>query len=164
MRRVILMRHAKSSWGQPGLADHARPLNERGKRSARALGEWLRRRTFLPDQILSSTSRRTRETCERLGFEVETRFLDSLYHAEPDDLLGALQQGEGECVLVLGHNPGIGDFAQDIVDTPPDHARFADFPTGATLVVDFDIDDWSALTPGTRGHVAGFVVPRELVG
>ncbi|MGM0740585.1 MAG: SixA phosphatase family protein [Pseudomonadota bacterium] len=163
MRRVILMRHAKSSWGQSGLDDHARPLNGRGRRSAKALGAWLRDRNFTPDQILSSTSQRTRETCEQLGFEVKTRFLDSLYHADPDDLLGALQQGEGACVLLLGHNPGIGDFAQDIVDTPPDHARFADYPTGATLVVTFDINDWSALHPGMRGHVEGFIVPRELV-
>lgn len=163
MRRVIVMRHAKSSWGQPGLDDHARPLNERGKRSAKALGQWLRKINFAPDQILSSTSLRTRETCERLGFKVKTDFLEVLYHADPDDLLGALQQADGDCVLLLGHNPGIGDFAQDIVDAPPYHTRFADYPTGATLVVTFDIDDWSALRPGMRGHVEAFVVPRELV-
>ena len=60
-RRLILMRHAKSSWDNPFAEDHQRPLNGRGKRSAKAIGEWLRAQGYLPDQILSSSATRTRE-------------------------------------------------------------------------------------------------------
>lgn len=163
MKRLILMRHAKSSWGEPELSDHARPLNGRGKRSAEALGDWLRQRNFTPDQILSSSSTRTRETFAKLGLNGDVQWLDRLYHADPDDILRALRQATGQTVLVLGHNPGIAEFAQDIVEKAPDHPRFDDYPTGATLVAEFDIDDWSLLEMGT-GRTLAFVVPRELTG
>jgi len=161
MKRLILMRHAKSSWDHPGLSDHLRPLNGRGKQSAEALGDWLRRNKFIPNQILSSSSTRTRETFARLQLEGDVQWMDSLYHAEPEDMLGALQQATGQSVLMLGHNPGMAEFAQDIVEIPPDHARFADYPTGATFVAEFDIADWSSVSPGT-GRPLAFVVPREL--
>lgn len=163
MKRLILMRHAKSCWDHPDLSDHARPLNGRGKTSAEALGHWLKESNFIPDQILSSSSIRTRETFEGLKLTGDVRWMDSLYHAEPEDMLDALRQATGQSVLMLGHNPGIAEFAQELVETPPDHARFADYPTGATLVAEFDIDDWSTLEPGT-GQPRAFVVPRELIG
>lgn len=162
MKRLILMRHAKSSWGEPELSDHARPLNGRGKRSAEALGEWLKQRKFVPYQTLSSSSTRTRETFAKLELKGEVQWLDGLYHADPDDILRALRQATGQTVLLLGHNPGIAEFAQDIVEKAPDHPRFDDYPTGATLVAEFDIDDWSLLETGT-GHALDFVVPRDLI-
>ena len=161
MKRLILMRHAKSSWKEAGLNDHERPLNGRGRRSATALGAWLRDQKYIPDQILSSSSARTRETWERLGLVGAPAFLDGLYHAGPDRMLTALRDADGAVVLMLGHNPGIAEFAQDMVAEAPDHARFADYPTGATLVVDFDIDDWSQLELGT-GRPRDFIIPREL--
>ena len=161
MKRLILMRHAKSSWKNAGLSDHDRPLNGRGRRSATALGEWMKANKFIPDQILSSTSERTRETWKRLGLVGEPAFETRLYHAEPGRILSTLQEAEGTVVLMLGHNPGIGDLAQDIVAEAPGHSRFADYPTGATLVVDFDIDNWSMLHPRT-GRPCAFVVPRDL--
>ena len=160
-RRLIVMRHAKSSWDHPGLRDHDRPLNGRGRRSAAALGRWLRDEGYLPDQILSSTSARTRETCLRLGLDAPADYLPALYHAAPSDMFGALRGSTGQCVLMLGHNPGIAGFAEALMAVPPDHPRFPDYPTCATLVADFDLSDWRDLEPGT-GRAVAFVIPREL--
>ena len=76
-------------------------------------------------------------------------------------MLAALQGAAGATVLMLGHNPGIGDFAQSIVAAPPQHARFADYPTGATLVIAFEDVGWADLR-WRSGTVEDFVVPHEL--
>ena len=162
IRRLILMRHAKSSWDDPLQSDHDRPLNKRGRRSADALGDWLRGCAYLPDEILCSTAARTCETCDRLRLgDVTTQYLDGLYMAGPDRMLAALQGAAGATVLMLGHNPGIGDFAQSIVAAPPQHDRFADYPTGATLVIAFEDVAWADLR-WCSGTVEDFVVPHEL--
>ncbi|MFT4959136.1 MAG: phosphohistidine phosphatase [Paracoccaceae bacterium] len=160
-RTLILMRHAKSNWDAPVAGDHARPLNDRGRRSATAMGNWMRTQGWIPDQVLSSSSARTRETFARLGFVIAGEFTDALYHAGPDQMRQTLAQTSGETVLLLGHNPGIAEFAEQLVQLGPDHPRFYDYPTGATLVVKFDIDNWDLLKPGT-GIVLDFTVPRDL--
>lgn len=161
MKRLILMRHAKSSWSDATLGDRDRPLNGRGRASADALGNWLRQKSYVPDQTLSSSSARTRETFERLGFSCDARFLDALYHAGPEDMLQVLRQATGQTVLMLGHNPSICWLAHWLVASMPSHTRFADYPTGATLVVHFPVEHWQGLARGT-GLVRDFVVPREL--
>lgn len=160
-RRLILMRHCKSDWSHD-LKDHDRPLNPRGQRSARALGQWLRQSGTLPDQILCSSALRTRETCDGLRLAVEPELRADLYLAEPGAMLAALRQARGATVLMIGHNPGIADLAQRLVTTPPPHPRFDDYPTGATLVASFPIDDWQALTPAS-GTVQEFISPRDLI-
>ena len=161
MRRLVLMRHAKSSWDDPTLEDHDRPLNKRGKRSAKALGDWLRAQTIVVDEALVSSSARTRETFQHLKIECDRQILENLYHAGPDDMLKILKSATGQTVLMIGHNPGISWFAKDLMATPPEHSRFDDYPTGGTLVARFDIPDWNALTLGT-GQLEAFVIPREL--
>ena len=161
MKRLILMRHAKSDWSTGG-ADHQRPLNKRGRNSAKALGDWLRAQGLAPDQALCSSATRTRETLALLDLEVETRYEDRLYHAGPVAMLKCLSEAGGDTVIMVGHNPGIAEFADELMATPPRQPRFADYPTGATLVADFEIDDWSELEPGT-GTTTGFVIPRELL-
>ncbi len=162
-RRLILMRHAKSSWSDPKLRDHDRPLNGRGRRSAQALGDWMREEGLIPDQIMCSSSVRTRETCDRLKLDCEPDLMSELYHASASEMLRTLRGAHGTCVLMLGHSPGIGDCAQNLVAHRPSHHRFFDYPSGATLVVDFAIDDWLRLTPGS-GQTVKFVIPRELLG
>ncbi len=161
MRQLILMRHAKSSWGDPTLGDHARPLNTRGQRAARALGPWLRAEDLLPDQILCSTSARTRETCDRLALAVAPELWDRLYLADPAEMLAVLRASRGARVLMIGHNPGICVLAHALVQEPPAHDRFEDYPTGATLVAGFGIKDWSELSCDT-GVVQAFVTPHDL--
>lgn len=145
------------------MEDYARPLNKRGERSAQAVGAWLRGKDYLPDQTLCSSAVRTRETLEGLDLPGQVDILDTLYHAEPATLLAELRQARGDTVAVIAHNPGIGAFAAAMVAEAPPHGRFADYPTGATLIVDFEIDDWADVAPGT-GRVRNFITPRELTG
>ena len=160
---LILTRHAKSAWNTDAPSDHARPLNKRGRRSAGALGQWLRDQDLCPDQVLSSSAQRTRETWELMELEAATTFTERLYHATPEIILDVLREANRPTVLLLAHNPGILEFAHRIVKHPPAHSRFEDYPTGATLVARFDIAEWSALQLAS-GRVQDFVVPRELLG
>ncbi|QPM90759.1 SixA phosphatase family protein [Pseudooceanicola algae] len=163
MPRLILMRHAKSSWGDPTLDDHDRVLNPRGRRAAKALGLWLRDRGYLPDVALVSSAARTQETFDRLGLgpSVVHRCLPQLYHAGPARLMQGLRSGSGATLLLVAHNPGIAEFAERILTDAPAHPRFADYPTGATLVADFPAPDWASVDFGGAIPV-DFIVPRDL--
>ncbi len=122
--RLILMRHAKSSWDNALLEDHARTLNGRGRLSAKALGDWMRQKSYHPDQVLCSSAMRTRETFAGLNIAADTAFLDSLYLASNDRMFTVLRGASEALVLMLGHNPGISCFAEQLVVTPPAHTRF----------------------------------------
>jgi len=163
MKRLILMRHAKSDWSGGATGDHDRPLNARGRKSATGLGDWLRDGSFIPDQVLCSSAARTKETLARLGLpeSAEVTLTRELYLASEDRILKHLQGASGDCVMVICHNPGVGVFADMIVKTPPEHGDFMGYPTGATLVADFDVDTWGAIRWGT-GKVFDFAVPRDL--
>ncbi len=161
--RLILMRHAKSSWDDPLQEDHDRPLNGRGRTSAKLIGDWLRDKKYVPDQVLSSSSARTRETYARLQFICDAQFSEGLYHAEPGAMMQHLRRAKTNCVLMLSHNPGIAWFAQELLQVPPPHPRFFDYPTCATLVAEFPIAHWSELKPGI-GRAVDFIIPRELTG
>ena len=160
-RTLILMRHAKSAWADPGAQDFDRPLNKRGRQSATVLGDWLRARDHRPDDILCSAARRTVETCEGLAMDAPVTQMRELYLADAETMLAALHKAKGATVAMIGHNPDIGGFAADLVAEAPDHPRFADYPTGATLVARFDIDTWADLRMGT-GRAVDFTVPRDL--
>ena len=162
-KRLILMRHAKASWDNDLLDDHARALNGRGRLSAKALGDWMRQRNYLPDQILCSDAKRTRETFAELRIVADTAFLGALYLAQIDQMLSILHRATGNSVLMIGHNPGISWFAKQMVTIPPAHSRFPDYPTGAITVIEFDTPDWGHAKPGS-GQVVDFAIPRELTG
>lgn len=160
--RLILTRHAKSDWTLGIDTDHARPLNARGERSATAIGDWLRAQGHVPDQVLCSSATRTRQTLDLMKVDAPVRFEDRLYHASSDVMLDSLQSAEGETVLMIGHNPGIAEFAARLLSRSPQHNRFGAYPTCATLVADFDLASWSDLRPAT-GKAIDFIVPRELI-
>ena len=161
--RLILMRHAKSSWDNPEWSDRERPLNKRGHRSAVALGKWLTEKGYKPDIVLCSTAERTRQTLDGLKLGVvPVKYLDALYHASTNVLLNALQDnGAGKSVLIITHNPGCANFADRIVNHPHDHDQFHHYPTGATLVADLPIERWQD-AEFHSGEAVDFVVPREL--
>ena len=160
--RLILSRHAKSSWGHGDLPDHDRPLNKRGRASAEAIGHWLRGKGFVPDTVLSSSSARTRETYDYMGFEATPQFTRALYLASAPEMLRALHGASGETVLLLGHNPGTGEMAERLAETLPRHPRFLDYPTCATTVFEFDAETWADAGFG-KGRVLAFTVPRDLI-
>jgi len=162
---LILTRHAKSDWDDPHLSDHDRVLNDRGRGAAPKVGRWLKDHGHLPDAALVSSARRTVETWEllapELGVSVPMTLAPGLYHAEAGDILTHLRKAEVPTVMVIGHNPGIGEFAHRIVDAPAPHPRFIDYPTCATLVAAFPGNAWSDVE-WWSGQVVDFVVPRDL--
>lgn len=138
MRTLILMRHAKAVRAHEAESDEARGLTGRGRRDSAAAGEALQAAGLKPALALVSTSARTRETAE-LGLErfgLETRFEDALYHAAPESLWDAFVASDADAVVIVGHNPGIGELVSMLVHQAHDGSKLArefagHFPTAA---------------------------------
>lgn len=162
---LILTRHAKSDWGDPMLDDHDRPLNARGRRDAPRIGKWLRERGYVPDKVTVSSARRAQETWEAMSTAIgggpKVNTARQLYHASAETLLGFARGSYAKTHMIIGHNPGIADFSSRLLRSTPRHARFADFPTCATLVVDCDESDWRDVQWHT-GRALDFVTPHDL--
>lgn len=163
MKKLILMRHAKSDWSSAGTSDHDRPLNPRGQKAALAIGTWLKQQPIVPDQVLCSTATRCRQTwdsvAEGLGTTIKPAFDARLYLAEPATMARLLHAATGEIVMMIAHNPGSADLAEALCQTPPDDMDFYRYPTGAVTLIEFAIDHWSDLKPGT---CRAFTTPRRL--
>lgn len=163
--RLIIIRHAKSDWSDPTLEDHDRILNDRGRRSADAIGDWLAANGCAPDHALCSTAARTVETLDRIAARLSARpviaYRRRLYHADPRTILDAVRGGEGRALVLIGHNPGIGSFAGAMAQKVPAHPDFHRYPTAATTILEFAEGGWQDVQPGT-GQTLGFTVPRDL--
>ncbi|MCK8464391.1 histidine phosphatase family protein [Aliiroseovarius sp. S1339] len=163
---LILTRHAKSSWGDADLEDHARPLNKRGRASAKAIGRWLVSKALFPDTVLCSDAERTRETwaliADKFVGAPKATYLRELYLADPDTMLAALKKAQSETAMMIAHNPGSAYMARRLASEPFAHAKFFHYPTAATAAIEFDVDKWEDVDWGT-GRVVDFVVPRELI-
>ena len=174
MRQLLLLRHAKSSWENRELGDHARPLAPRGRAAAMALREAMETLGLLPDLVLVSSALRTRQTAEALEPWPETPLIepmDTLYLATAPVLLGILR-GVAETVrsvLVVGHNPGLHELAMQLVGAHamtyanPDLRRLAaGYPSCA--LAEFTVPGpWRALDEG-GGRLVRFLCPRDLPG
>lgn len=160
--RLILMRHAKSDWSGD-LSDHDRPLNARGRTAARAMGGWLGATGHTPRHALISTATRAVETWAGLGLagDVPVTRTGALYLASPNEILRQIRRVDGSPLIVIGHNPGFQQVAAMLAAHRPDDPAFARYPTGAALVLDFDIRHWADLGEG-KGRVTAFQVPRRL--
>jgi phosphohistidine phosphatase len=149
------------------MSDHDRPLNERGKAAAADLGQWLASRGYVPSEVLCSDAVRTRATFSGIAPALPgAPVLDlkpALYHAGPDVMLAVLRHATADTVMMIGHNPGIAEFAHRLVSKTPVSQEFRKYPTGATLVVDFAEESWSEVSFG-QGVTVDFIVPREIVG
>ncbi len=170
MIRVYLLRHAKSDWSDPSLADFDRPLNKRGRKAAPVMGRYLRKHKLLPDLVLCSSAVRAQQTwartAEELKDEVPVKYLRSLYLAPPSRLLAALHRVPSgtKSVLLVAHNPGMEHLAAQLAGSGEATAlaRMGEkFPTAALAVFSFETDDWRSLAPGT-GRLEAFVIPRDL--
>lgn len=179
MLRLWLLRHAKSAWDDPSLDDFARPLAPRGKKACRALARHMAERAIYPDLVLCSPAVRTRQTWERLEKrlsggappkvpgEARTRFESKLYLAESPILMALVRAVPPSIreLLVIGHNPGLEDFAQSLTGTSAGDAldRLADkYPTGGLAELTFSVKNWSQISEKT-GFLSSFVVPAQLL-
>jgi len=162
---LILIRHAKSSWSHPGIGDHERPLNKRGRNSADRIGAWMKAHDLFPDEVLCSTARRAVETWEAMSQHVGDRasvgHLKELYLAGPREMLDCLHGASGARVAMVGHNPGIALFAAGMCRQPSGHPDFNRYPTCATAVMSFDAAGWRDVGAG-EGEILDFIVPRQL--
>lgn len=169
---ILLLRHAKSGWGHPGLDDHDRPLNRRGERAAEAIADHIVRNAPRPDLILCSTAVRTRQTLapliHRLMSPAPPIALEKgLYLASEDTLLERLRAlpEEVRTVLLIGHNEGIGELAETmatsghLADLEALHEKY---PTGALATLRVADGPWRDLASG-MGELVSFVRPRDLL-
>lgn len=168
MKILLLLRHGKAAGSDPA-GDHARALTERGQDQARLIGTLIRRLGLEPDLAFVSDARRTRETAElALGPDLlGIIHLDGeLYAASPQKILSVIQAAAEDAarVLVVGHNPGIGEVARALAGSGEPQALVGlqgGFPTGALADLEFDARTWSDLRFGA-GSLSRFVVPDRI--
>jgi phosphohistidine phosphatase len=145
MKELTLVRHAKSSWKDPKLDDHERPLNKRGERDAPMIGSRLAKRNYSPDLIISSPAVRALETAtifaEKLGYRRKKIVVEgSVYAASVDDLLGVVRSLDDSVIRVMlfGHNPGLTELANCLGPRP-----IGNIPTCGVVQLEFDTDNWA---------------------
>ena len=170
MKRLTLLRHAKSSWDDPSLDDFNRPLNARGWKAARRMGRELKHRGMRFDLVLASTAARVRETIdgleEKFKFDAPVRFEPRIYGAGADALLSlvrALPQSTRSPLLV-GHNPGIEQLLVELArdDDGGLRRRVAEkYPAGALAVVELPAHDWTDVGRAS-GQIVELILPKEL--
>jgi phosphohistidine phosphatase len=167
MKHLLLLRHAKSSWDDPDLADHDRPLAPRGRRAATLIAAYMRAERLSPELVLCSSAARTRETLERLapalGEGVEVQVEPELYAASDEQLLERLQAVDDgvESLMLIGHNPGVEQLALRLAARGEKLAEVRrKYPTGALAMLEFD-GRWSELRSGSA-ELTDFVRPKQL--
>ena len=162
MKTLLVLRHAKSSWSDPALDDHERPLNTRGRRDAPRMGALARECGLIPDVVISSDAVRARLTAEAVveaaRYGGEARLDPRLYTAGPTDILSLLRTvGEkAETVMIVGHNPGLEELVAQLT------GEWQDLPTAALAQIVLPIDQWRDLTLSTRGTLVGHWRPKQL--
>ena len=170
MPHLLLLRHAKSDWSNPGLGDFDRPLNKRGRKAAPLMGRYLRAEGLMPDLVLCSAARRAQETWELVAAELRTevpvKTLRSLYLAPPSRLMATLLRvpDAPQRVLLIGHNPGMEHLAALLTGggDPAARSRLLEkFPTAALALLRLEGAAWDALAPG-GAVLERFVRPRDL--
>ena len=167
MKRLAILRHAKSSWADAGMDDFDRPLNDRGRKAARQIADEFRRRGHRFDLVLASPAARVRETLEAVGeLGTEIRFEPVIYLASDGQLLSMVRQlaGEVQFPLIVGHNPGLEQLLAMIACDDAQEFRAqveGKFPTGALAIVELDVDGWPHVGPGC-GEIVELILPREL--
>ncbi|MDD9909944.1 MAG: histidine phosphatase family protein [Ahrensia sp.] len=167
MKRLFILRHAKSSWAQPGLQDIDRPLNGRGNKQIAALASWFSGRAHKPELALCSPARRTRETwggIEHALTDTRMEVCDALYDSDPDTYLDALRPREVNSIMLVGHNPTCDELARYLTapSSPKADELFrAHYGTCNLAVLELDVDDWSAIS-GASGQLVTMLRPRDL--
>jgi phosphohistidine phosphatase len=162
MKRLILVRHAKSSWKNPGLMDFARPLNGRGKQNAPMMGKRLLGSGILPEEVVSSPAKRAWSTARLIASEIhfkeENLIADpEVYEADVDTLMEIIGNfsDDWQDVMLVGHNPGLTELAEMLTDR-----EFGNLPTCAICCIEFAAERWADITQGS-GRVYHYDHPKN---
>lgn len=163
MKELIVVRHAKSSWEHAGLADHERPLLEKGKKRTRKIINYLQEQGVKPDFILTSSALRARETANYiaigLGLDKGLMKVDpALYHADAEQLLAQFDDLSDtfNSVMLVGHNPALTNFVNFFLVPPIDW-----LPTSGVVALQFDTEHWDEIRTAPRS--VRFVIFPKLV-
>jgi phosphohistidine phosphatase len=147
MKKLVLIRHAKSAWDDPFLSDHQRPLAERGLRDAPRMAQRLKKRGVMPEAMISSDAERAKTTAlitaEQLKFQKEKiQLTPDLYHSSASEILRVIQQCNDsiETLFVFGHNPGFNDFIDKM------GFEIDNLPTSGQFGIEFEVDFWSEIS------------------
>ena len=162
MKTLYLVRHAKSSWDEPGLGDLERPLNKRGKSDAPKMGKLLNERGEIPEMMISSPAKRAFSTAKRIAEEVDYPSKkiekdEALYMADTDDFLSVIQSAPDSVnkLMLYGHNYGITYFANHISASDIDN-----IPTCGVVRIDFDAESWKEID-NKKGKLIFFEYPKK---
>ena len=163
MKTLLVLRHAKSSWDDPSLDDHERPLNARGERDAPRMGRLARKERLPVELIISSDALRARLTAQAMadatGYRGEILLDPRLYHASAAEVLAVLRSAveyDIATVMIVGHNPGLEDLVARLT------GEAEGLPTAALAQIALPIDRWPDLAASTRGTLVGLWRPKEL--
>lgn len=163
MKELFIIRHAKSSWKQPGLQDLDRPLNNRGLKDAPRMANFLKSQDIKPDQMLLSPSVRTKQTAAYFKIinemdEVDVEQIPALYHAYADTIFSIIEEldDSNACVFLFGHNPGLTYFVNTFKGTYIDN-----LPTCGVCHIRFQIEHWNEISP-INGEIINFWYPKLL--
>lgn len=162
MPELILVRHAKSDWGDLSLSDFDRPLNARGKKNAPFMGKMLRQKKVKPDLIVSSPAKRAKSTAKRMAEELDYAkekivFEQSVYESDVKTLLKIVNAfpDKKKKIMLVGHNPGMTDFLNYLSD-----AGIVNLPTCAVAIIRFDCGNWQEVSGGT-GTLTALDFPKN---
>ncbi|HEX2653141.1 MAG TPA: histidine phosphatase family protein [Xanthobacteraceae bacterium] len=170
MRRLILLRHAKSDWASAGARDEDRVLAPRGREAAPKIGAYIAHHGLIPDLVLCSPAARTRQTwdlaAQALTPKPQVSYEPRLYGAGAEELLRIATNTKSDVhtLLLVGHNPGLQDFAGLLIASGNIDARqqlHDKFPTCGLAAIDFPIDDWRKVH-ARAGRLDRFIIPRSL--
>ena len=174
MRRLMLLRHAKTEIDAPSGRDRDRRLDDRGRRDAAEIGGWIGRHPPFPGLVLVSTAVRAHQTWEiareamkHLVPQPQVELLPELYGADPAELLQAVHAASAadpKALLMIGHNPGMHELALALAGSGDDAGRKAlsdNLPTSGLAIFEFSVDDWGDVA-FRRGRLAKFVSPKLL--
>jgi phosphohistidine phosphatase len=160
VKTLYILRHAKSSWEKPDIADFERALNEAGLNTAPFMGQLLYDRAFQPDLILSSPAKRAKQTAvlikETAGFNAEIKYDDRIYEASPQVLLQVIAdvKEKRESVMLVGHNPGI----EGLIRYLTGHKE--NMPTAALAIIELWVNTWDGIVADS-GVLKELIRPKE---
>ena len=162
MKRLLLMRHAKSSWKDSKLPDHERPLRGKGEKNAEAMGKFLKSKDLVPDLIVSSSAVRAVKTAEfvahKSGYKADIVKLDALYMAEPSIWLDSLRAhaDKQKIVLLVGHNPGMEALLQLLT------GQVESLQTACVAYLSVDVKSWKDINEKTEFHLKKLWHPKDV--